>query len=79
MRTLVLTRSEIEQILSPNALLDSLRAAFAAYSVERTIDAMRISVPLPQQGARVGASGMLLAPVSVAKSPLRRRISGLAV
>jgi ornithine cyclodeaminase/alanine dehydrogenase-like protein (mu-crystallin family) len=62
MRTLVLTRSEIKQVLSPNALLDSLRATFAAYSVERTIDAMRISVPLPQQGARPGASGMLLAP-----------------
>ena len=60
METLILTRSEIERALSPAALLDALRSAFAAYSTQRSIDAMRIPVPLPQQ--RAGASGMLLAP-----------------
>ncbi len=60
METLILTRSEVEQALSPAALLNALRGAFAAYSTQRSIDAMRVSVPLPQQ--RAGASGMLLAP-----------------
>jgi len=60
METLVLTRSEVEQALSPVALLDALRGGFAAYSTQRSIDAMRVPVPLPQQ--RAGASGMLLAP-----------------
>ena len=54
METQILTRSEVEQALSPIALLDALRSGFAAYSIERTIDAMRIPVPLPQQ--RAGAS-----------------------
>jgi ornithine cyclodeaminase/alanine dehydrogenase-like protein (mu-crystallin family) len=60
METLILTRSEVEQALSPAALLDALRDGFAAYSTRRSIDAMRVPVPLPQQ--RAGASGMLLAP-----------------
>ena len=60
METLVLTRSEVEQALSPVALLGALRSGFAAYSTQRSIDAMRVPVLLPQQ--RAGASGMLLAP-----------------
>jgi ornithine cyclodeaminase len=60
METLILTRSEVEQALSPAALLDALRSGFAAYSTQRSIDAIRVPVPLPQR--RVGASGMLLAP-----------------
>ena len=60
METLILTRSEVEQALAPPALLAALRTGFVAYSIERSIDAMRIPVPLPQQ--RAGASGMLLAP-----------------
>jgi ornithine cyclodeaminase/alanine dehydrogenase-like protein (mu-crystallin family) len=60
METLILTRSEVEQALSPAALLDALRSGFAAYSTQRSIDAMRVPVPLPQH--RTGASGMLLAP-----------------
>ena len=60
METLILTRSEVKRALSPAALLDALRSGFAAYSTRRSIDAMRIPVPLPQQ--RAGASGMLLAP-----------------
>jgi len=62
MDTLLLTRSELEQLLSPNALLAALRRAFAAYSTGRVIDSMRISVPLPASEVPVGASGMLLAP-----------------
>ena len=58
METLVLTRSEVEQALSPADLLDSLRGAFAAYSTQRSIDAMRVPVPLPQQ--RAGASCCLI-------------------
>jgi ornithine cyclodeaminase len=60
METLILTRSEVKQALSPAALLDALRSGFAAYSTQRSIDAIRVPVPLPQQ--RAGASGMLLAP-----------------
>jgi hypothetical protein len=60
MDTLILTRSEVEQALSPTALLNALRDAFAAYSTKRSIDAMRVPVPLPQQ--RAGISAMLLAP-----------------
>lgn len=62
MDTLVLTRSEIERILVPSALLAALRDAFAAYSTMRTIDSMRIPVPLPKESVPAGASGMLLAP-----------------
>lgn len=60
MGTLILTRSEVEQAISPAELLVALRSAFVAYSTQRTINAMRVPVPLPQQWA--GASGMLLAP-----------------
>jgi hypothetical protein len=60
METLILTRSEVEQALSPDDLLDALRDAFAAYSTQRMVNAMRVPVSLPQQ--RAGASGMLLAP-----------------
>jgi ornithine cyclodeaminase/alanine dehydrogenase-like protein (mu-crystallin family) len=67
MDTLILTRSEVKQALSPAALLDMLRSAFAAYSTHRSIDAMRVPVPLPRQ--RPGASGMLLAPGLIPKIP----------
>jgi ornithine cyclodeaminase/alanine dehydrogenase-like protein (mu-crystallin family) len=60
METVILTRSEVEEAISPAALLDALRSGFAAYSTQRSIDAMRVPVPLPQQ--RAGSSGMLLAP-----------------
>jgi ornithine cyclodeaminase len=62
MDTLLLTRSEIEQILTPPALLAALREAFAAYSTMRTIDSMRIPIPLPKESTPIGASGMVLAP-----------------
>src|SRR5262245_31392951 len=63
MDTLVLTRSEIKELLSPADLLAALRTAFAAYSTQRTIDAMRIPIPLPGNLVPAGASGTLLAPV----------------
>lgn len=62
MDTLFLTRSELQGLLPPEALLSALRSAFAAYSTGRTIDAMRIPVPLPVDQVPPGASGMLLAP-----------------
>src|ERR1700737_175439 len=62
MKTLILTRSEIVALLEPSLLLGALRDAFRAYSTERTVDAIRVPVPLPQGAAPQGASGMLLAP-----------------
>ncbi len=62
MDTLFLTRSELEELLSPEALLSTLRTAFAAYSTARTVDAMRVPVRLPADRVPAGASGMLLAP-----------------
>lgn len=62
MNTLLLTRSEVATLLEPAALLAALRGAFAAYSTQRTVNAMRVPVPLPAGEAPAGASGMLLAP-----------------
>jgi ornithine cyclodeaminase/alanine dehydrogenase-like protein (mu-crystallin family) len=62
MDTILLTRSELECLLSPGALLAALRSAFAAYSSGRAVDSMRIPVPLPAGEVPAGASGMLLAP-----------------
>jgi ornithine cyclodeaminase len=60
--TLVLTRSEVADLLEPKSLLGALRDAFIAYSTGRTVEAMRIPLVLPDSGAAAGASGMLLAP-----------------
>jgi ornithine cyclodeaminase/alanine dehydrogenase-like protein (mu-crystallin family) len=60
--TLFLTRSQVEQLLSPQALLSELRTAFAAYSMGRTVDALRVPVRLPPHLVPAGASGMVLAP-----------------
>jgi ornithine cyclodeaminase/alanine dehydrogenase-like protein (mu-crystallin family) len=62
METLVLTRSEIEKLLSPTDVLDALRTAFAAYSTQRRVDAMRVPIRLPGDLVPAGASGMLMAP-----------------
>ena len=62
METLLLTRSELRVLLDPLELLHALRGAFAAYSTQRTVGAMRVPVPLPAGQAPAGASGMLLAP-----------------
>jgi ornithine cyclodeaminase/alanine dehydrogenase-like protein (mu-crystallin family) len=62
METLFLTRSEISSLLSPLAVLAALRNAFSAYSRSRSVEAMRIPVPLPKGEVPTGASGMLLAP-----------------
>src|ERR1700730_16447967 len=55
-------RSEVVELLDPPALLDALREAFAAYSTDRSVDAMQVPVPLPAGQVPPGASGMLLAP-----------------
>jgi ornithine cyclodeaminase len=62
MDTLLLTRSELVELLDPPVLSGALRRAFAAYSTNRSVDAMRIPVPLPAGQVPPGASGMLLAP-----------------
>ncbi len=62
MNTLLLIRSEVALLLEPAALLAALRDAFAAYSMHRTVDAMRVPVPLPAGSVPAGASRMLLAP-----------------
>jgi ornithine cyclodeaminase/alanine dehydrogenase-like protein (mu-crystallin family) len=62
MKTLLLTRSEVVELLDPPTLLEALRKAFAAYSTDRSVDAMRVPVPLPSEQVPPGASGMLLAP-----------------
>lgn len=62
MNTLLLTRSDVAALLEPVVLLAALRDAFAAYSMRRTVDAMRVPVPLPAGEVPAGASGMLLAP-----------------
>lgn len=67
--TLLLTRSELQTLLSPAELLAALRQAFAAYSTCRTVDPMRIPVPLPPGEVPAGASGMLLAPGLVSGIP----------
>src|ERR1700730_1166967 len=55
-------RSEVVELLDPPALLDALREAFAAYSTDRSVDAMQVPVPLPAGQVPPGASGMLLVP-----------------
>ena len=62
MDTLVLTRSDIAQLLSPDAVIIALREAFAAYSTARELESLRVPVPLPASRVPAGASGMLLAP-----------------
>ena len=62
METLLLIRSELEQLLSPTALLDALRHAFIAYSKGRHVDSLRVPVPLPAGIVPAGATGMVLAP-----------------
>lgn len=60
--TLLLTRSEVASLLEPRALLSALRDAFAAYSLHRTVPALRVPVALPAGEVPAGASAMLLAP-----------------
>ena len=62
MDTLVLTRYELAQLLSPDTLLVALREAFAAYSTAHPVESLRVPVPLPASSVPAGASGMLLAP-----------------
>ena len=69
MDTLILTRSEVADLLEPRSLLLALRLAFVAHSTDRNIEAMRIPVPLPAGESVAGASGMLLAPGLVAGIP----------
>lgn len=69
MDTLILTSSEVADLLEPRILLGALRDAFVAHSTTRTVEAMRIPVPLPAGEAAAGASGMLVAPGLVPNIP----------
>ena len=62
MDTLILTRSEVANLLEPRNLLRALRDAFIAHSTGRCVEAMRFPVPLPAGEVAPGASGMLVAP-----------------
>ena len=62
MDTLILTRSEVANLLEPRSLLRALRDAFIAQSTGESIAAMRIPVSLPAGEVGAGASGMLVAP-----------------
>jgi ornithine cyclodeaminase len=61
MGTLLLTHSDVAALLDAKELLPRLRAAFAAYSMRRTIPARRHVVPLPAT-APAGANGMVIGP-----------------
>jgi len=50
-RTLLLTRSDVESLLSPAALVPALRAAFAAYSARPDSRARRVRAALPGPGS----------------------------
>lgn len=48
--TLVLTRSEVEALLDPVALVPSMRAAFVAYATDPAMRAQRVRASLPGPG-----------------------------
>lgn len=50
MRTLLLTRSEVERSLDPTGLAAGLRAAFQAYFTDPTLRAQRVRAALPGPG-----------------------------
>lgn len=50
MPTLVLTRSEVEALLDPRALVSALRAAFRAYSLDPCLRAQRVRAALSGPG-----------------------------
>lgn len=62
MSTLILTKTEIEAILQPAALLKNLRTAFAAYSGSSASRSVRLPLPLPSPPSPTGASAMIIAP-----------------
>lgn len=66
MATLLLTRKDVKQLLSPAALFPELRAAFQSYSLERSIAAQRARSPLPGQK---NSSAMVLFPGLLADVP----------
>jgi len=49
-RTLLLTRSEVAELLDPTALVPALCRAFVAYSADTTERARRVRAPLPWAG-----------------------------
>ena len=52
MPTLILSATQVRQLLDRDALIGALRTAFAAYSTRRTVPALRAGSPLPGPGGR---------------------------
>jgi ornithine cyclodeaminase len=50
--TLILSATQVRQLLDRDALIGALRTAFAAYSTRRTVPALRAGSPLPGPGGR---------------------------
>jgi ornithine cyclodeaminase len=59
--TLILTRPEIEALVSPREVLAPMRDAFRLYSIQRAVSALRVPSPLPHP-APADASAMVLLP-----------------
>lgn len=58
---LLLSRSDVQRLVSTTELLAELRKGFVSYS-KRTIDALRVPIPLPADRASADASGIVIAP-----------------
>lgn len=65
MKTLLLTRTEIQNLLEPLELYPALKAAFSSYSLSREIPAQRARSILPQENTSV----MLLFPGLISNIP----------
>ncbi|RFB12660.1 ornithine cyclodeaminase family protein [Bacillus sp. HNG] len=65
MKTLLLTRTEIQNLLEPLELYPDLKAAFVSYSLTRKIPAQRVRSNLPQENTSV----MLLFPGLISNIP----------
>jgi ornithine cyclodeaminase/alanine dehydrogenase-like protein (mu-crystallin family) len=66
--TLILSRTEIEALVSPRQALEPMRDAFRLYSTQRTVPALRVPSPLPAP-APSDAGAMILVPGVVAGIP----------
>ncbi|MEE4015910.1 hypothetical protein V1T76_27885 [Roseibium sp. FZY0029] len=58
---LFLSRRDVQRLVSTTALLGALWEGFISYS-KRTIDALRVPIPLPADRVPLDASGIVIAP-----------------
>jgi ornithine cyclodeaminase len=66
--TLILSRADVEALVSPQEALAPMRDAFRLYSTQRTVAALRVPSPLPSP-APSDAGAMILVPGVVAGIP----------